>query len=307
MSSASSGMTERFSDELRALVKASGRSFRNLAEECTRHGGAVTAPTLRAWADGSSVPTRQKSFEVLAVLEQVLNVQPGMLARHLAPKVGNELPRLAEELSPLFDAALAIRRRWEEEQNPSSTCDLVISTLTLAGPDAEGWVHHRTLVRALHEGVERVVVTVDGTGHSCGQLQTDATIRGGHVRRCTVIEDEIHMMEVIFPRPLRAGEVTAVDLMYPFADRSAAQGRFRALVLVPTKILVATVTAPRHGVPMHFSHHEEHVGGQGPTHSAASAAVLGGSMDSIVRDCTVGLATVQWSHTRPRPVVPPVL
>lgn len=285
-----------FSRALRGHIEDAGCSFRSLAEDVSSRGTAVSAPTLRSWASGKSQPTRAKSMDVLANLEAALGVGPGMLQRYLEDAVDPDRITDVPNLERITAAADETRRAWGFPAMMGVTRDLTIATLTLDSP-TDGWVQYRTVLRAIHGGVDRVLVAVDAMGWEGDSInEHSAILHGAEFGRSRSIGDGICLTELHLPRELAAGEVSVIDLSYAIPQKPRSEGMFRAVCLVPTTRLIAKVTSPPRGLPLMFSRRSESVDGEGPEDRHLDSHIRGGSMDCTISFATAGLATIEWSR-----------
>lgn len=290
---------ESFADALEESIERSGMSYRTLAEAISAADGPVSAPTLRAWASGRSVPTRRASFETLAVAERVLGERPGMLSRHLVERPTGEATGNAadgtERLQRLLSAIDDLREEWDLAPYLSATRDLLISSLDLES-SRNGSVQHRSVMRAVHDGVSRVLLPVDPMGWSVTEAEDWAiTLRGGRLGRFTRLDRDVAVIEVELPRAMHAGEVAVIDMYHAISERDRSSGWFNAITLIPTKHLVAKVTIPSNRGGWYFRRSAQIIDGTvraaqpGPRAAPAPAA-----------SANTAAATTAWSARRPQ-------
>lgn len=284
-----------FAEALHRAVQASGLSFRALAEAVTVRGTPVSPPTLRSWAAGRSHPTRSGSLQVLAGLEEVLELGPGMLQRHLQRDVDPSKVADVPILQRLTELARGFLRDWDCVDVQGLIRDLTVSTLLLESA-SDGHVHHCTVLRAIHSGVDRTVIGVDGTGWvDPAQWRASAVVRGARIERVAELEDGLLLVELVLPRPLHADETTVIDIACPLPPRSPRPDRYRVLCLLPTTRLVAKVATSPSASPLTFTRSSVSIDGRGPEQRRVAAQLTGISADCAISNASAGLATISWA------------
>lgn len=98
---------EGFAAELTRALRSSGLTLEAVARRLESTGAKTSVATLSYWQNGQSMPTRKRSLEVVGSLEEVLDLPPGTLRRHLVEEARRFSPdmvgdgvllRLAEQL-----------------------------------------------------------------------------------------------------------------------------------------------------------------------------------------------------------------
>ncbi|UVY82552.1 hypothetical protein NLU66_09900 [Brachybacterium sp. NBEC-018] len=229
---------QRFAERLDAAISAMGISVRALAAECERQGAPVSAPTLRSWARGTSLPHRRSSFAIVDVLEGVLGLDPGELRQNLqgerAQQGGETLffSRIREDLD-------ALRERHGAAGAEDLEVELISSVLHLRD-SGESVVRHRVLFTAVREGVARVVLPLHRSGRALGEIEAS----GGEILASGPLGGEYLGIVVEFPRALEPQEPALVEVAVSTMVRADQPGRFCAIALDPAEAIVAGVTSP---------------------------------------------------------------
>ena len=85
-----------------------------------------------------------------------------------------------------------------------------------------------------------------------------------------------------------------IDLQYPVACAPGAAREFRAVSLVPTTLLSATVSGPPTGGHFRFTRRIESVEGHVPHTRSTAPALPTASMTGVVKDSEAALVTLSW-------------
>lgn len=299
-----------FAHALTRSIEASGKSYRALAADVTAAGGRLSAPTLRAWASGRSGPTRRASLDAVAVLEQVLGEPTGMLKRHLLERPTPKTARgAAHDLRELLSSVDELRKEWRIPSFLGTTRDALFSSLVLDGP-LGGTVQHRSVMRAVHDGVSSVLLAVDPIGWSSTEEEDwSLSLRSGTLGRFAALREDVTIIEIVPPRPLRAGEVLVVELSHAVSEQEREAGCFRAISLIPTRYMAAKVTIPTGSGPWSFRRaattldgtvHAPLSGSALPGPASVENVTYGNGYDSVVSGAQAAIATVCWSTTGTR-------
>lgn len=285
-----------FAGTLSQAIAARGLSFRALAEEMTLRGAPITAPTLRSWASAASLPTRRSSIALIDTLESVLGIGTGMLHRHLYQWNVPEHRSVAPTIASLGADIGELVREWGLAQPVGYLRDIVVTTVQLEN-EHEGQVSQRNVVHAVHDGLDRIIVALDAMGLGSDTTLTSlTTVAGASLGREGALRHTMRLVEVILPRPLLAGEVSVIDLQYPVTCTPDDAREFRAVSLVPTMLLSATVSGPSTGALFRFARHIESVEGHVPHTRSTAPALPTASMTGVVKESEAALVTVSWSR-----------
>ncbi|MET9224726.1 hypothetical protein [Lentzea sp. NPDC003310] len=227
-----------FADELTRAVEASGLSLERIQHHLEARGVQVSLSTLSYWRRGRSRPERPESLHAVAVLEEVLGVDPGTLTGQLGERRprGRWVERVAALEGIWQEAALDLGRAISrvDQLTAAPAKYLAVRDLVVIGPDRrEVEMRSSAVIEAFDDGVDRILVskTADETDLSAGDIIALKSCRIGRVRRDE--ENKLIVAEVILDRVLRAGDTALIDLRMtasPGADSSSADRTFvRAL------------------------------------------------------------------------------
>ena len=231
-------MVAEFADALTRAVEASGLSLERIQHHLESRGVQVSLSTLSYWRRGRSRPERPESLHAVAVLEEVLRLEPGALTAQLGDRRprGRWIERVAALEGIWQEAALDLGRAIARVDHLTAAPAkyLVVRDLTVIGADRrEVEMRSSAVIEAFEDGVDRILVskTADDTDHSPGEIIASKSCRIGRVRRDEV--NKLVVAEVILDRVLRSGDTALVDLRMttdPGADSVSADRTFvRAL------------------------------------------------------------------------------
>lgn len=224
-----------FSQRLRTAMEAKDVSFRALSTACTEHGTPVSPPTLRAWAQGFSLPTRTASDAVLETLESLLSLPAGTLnvplrvAQVLSDSdVGD--PVLARCKQTVVDHA----REWGLLEALAVHRSLVISELQRDGEMSR--IEHRVVMRSVQDDLRHALLAVDlGSEPALEGVRID----GGRCIHDETIHESVRLLAVELETPLAAGESTLLRVTRTIPD--AQVEAFHVLSTLPTRSLTALI------------------------------------------------------------------
>lgn len=227
-----------FADALSRALEASGLSLERIQRHLESRGVQVSLSTLSYWRRGRSRPERPESLQAVAVLEEVLRLEPGALTGRLGDKRprGRWVERVAALEGIWQEAALDLGRAITRVDHLTAAPAkyLAVRDVTVVGPDRrEVEIRSSAVIEAFEDGVDRILVskTADETDRSPGEITALRSCRIGRVRRDE--ENKLIVAEVILDRVLRAGDTALVDLRMitdPGADSFSADRTFvRAL------------------------------------------------------------------------------
>ncbi|GGP71553.1 hypothetical protein [Saccharothrix coeruleofusca] len=214
------GGGDQFANALRAAIRAKGLSLERIQHRLRARGVAVSIAALSYWQSGRRRPERPDSLAALAHLEEILEVGEGALRTLLGPPRprGKARPRGLPPANPLGWAPAADHEPMAEllaDVDTSADQDLTRLSLRdqveLAMDGSTRRVRSRQVLRAERTGVDRVLLSYDtrlpgdplpviGTLRSCRLGRVSADPRNG-----------LMVAELLFDRPLRRGERTAVE------------------------------------------------------------------------------------------------
>lgn len=211
-----------FNEALRAAIKARGLSLDRIRARLTHRGMPISLAALSHWQSGRSQPERGTSLDVLAALEDILELAPNTLAALLEPprRRGRRASGDPVDLLSIYhnkQAVLEALRRFDTTAD--AVLDLSSHDRVVVGPDRlMRSVWNCRVLRAREDGPDHVVVVY------AGDADNTPTITG--IRGCTlgdVVTDPeagLVVADLLFGHPLRQGEFLVlehrVDIMPPY-------------------------------------------------------------------------------------------
>ncbi|OZM71584.1 transcriptional regulator [Amycolatopsis antarctica] len=230
--------TGPFAEALRVAIRERGLGLDRIRERLAKDGAAVSPATLSYWQSGRSRPERRSSLATLARLETLLGVPAGALAALLPPprRRGRwasgpagavELCAHWPQADRVADAVSGVDTRWDERLTRLSQHDRVI----VGAGRAERSFVSRQVLRAEADGPDRWVVIMHIDEHD----RPVPVVRALHNCRLGRVvarpEDGLLVAELLFPRPLRAGDtvITEHELanIAPFPLATGYERKFR--------------------------------------------------------------------------------
>ncbi|ACU35663.1 hypothetical protein KCV87_11590 [Actinosynnema pretiosum subsp. pretiosum] len=215
------GGGDPFACALRTAIRAKGLSLERIQHRLRGRGSTVSIAALSYWQSGRRRPERPDSLTALAHLEEILDLGEGALRSLLGPPRprGKARPRPVPASSPLGWVADASASEPMAELladvDTSSDHDLTRLSLRdqveLAMDGSTRRVRSRQVLRAERGGVDRVLLGYD-TRLPGDPLPVIGTLRGCSLGRvATDPRNGLMIAELLFDRPLRRGERTAVE------------------------------------------------------------------------------------------------
>jgi len=232
-----------FADAFAAAVADRGLSLDRLHDRLVQAGAPVSVATLSYWRSGRSEPGRRASMRTLAVLEGVLGVAPGHLVRHVEVRGSAESagPQAIEphrlsppmppmgEVTPSGEIAQAIIDRWGNALPGRLTRLSVHDRIAVTDERLEGTQNTRTMLRADIDGVDSfpVVWVQDAFENGERFLPKLAALEGEDDDEANVVplrpcrigrferveERNLVVAEILFPEPLRAGQLLLAEYL----------------------------------------------------------------------------------------------
>jgi len=210
-----------FASTMSAAMTAADITLTELRDRLAAKGHPISLTALSYWRSGLRMPERRASLEAIPVLETLLQLEPGALARLVAGptarRLGHVEPFDALLDYPVRDPADGVRLLGESDVSRVSTH----VTLQVGADRVIEHTRMRRLVVANRDGVEGLTVFL-GTNEESG---SDA-YRFRAIAGCTIHEDDqpalnVRSVQLRFLRPLMRGEsaLTEVEVtMAPGAD-----------------------------------------------------------------------------------------
>ncbi|GIG62218.1 hypothetical protein Lfu02_65900 [Longispora fulva] len=168
-----------FHTALRAAIHARSLTLDRLCERLADQGVRVSVSSLSNWQRGVSRPERPETLRALALLEEILGLRCGDLARLLGAPRRGRWPESGQGTSRV----LANRLRAELDATEPGVRVLGIQEELVVGADPWPWqVDTRIVVRATTSGVDRHVVLSHSSDGGLPRLRAGRTCRLGRVR-----------------------------------------------------------------------------------------------------------------------------
>lgn len=189
---------------LRRAVRESGLTLDRLRSHLARRGIRVGLSSLSDWQTGRSLPKRVDSPRIVAALEDVLDLEPGALARLLT--VDDDRRRVADVgmVAELLDA---VSGGGDQSVDVVSKHHKLI--LDAEGRTSEIW--SRTVVRAPRNGIDSFTGCYFGhCDPDLVRVQPLANCRPG--RRLAHPSEPALAYELLFGERLRRGETWVFDM-----------------------------------------------------------------------------------------------
>ncbi|MEV6521666.1 helix-turn-helix transcriptional regulator [Longispora sp. NPDC051575] len=279
---------------LAVALDARGLSLETLAARLAERGMSLSRATLSYWRSGRSQPERVGSLEALTAVEEILEVPAGSLHALLRPRgaparsvhwPAGSVPR--RRLWPARPSALA-----EVNAPPDGQLEfLAVNDLfVVEGVSGVRLLRVRLVVRALVDGVGRTVVFYQADQHGepprWGGL---AHCRPGRVRT----EGQVTVAELIFDRPLAAGECAVLDYELIFAADTDVSDCYHRSFTRPCRLWTCQVGFVGDLPSRVYRFRQRH---QGDTYRDIHDVWLGADRTALVvaEDVRPGLLGVGW-------------
>lgn len=194
-----------FAPTLSRAIHKRGISLEKLSGKLAKAGLPVSVATLSYWQTGRRVPTRHSSLQAVTELERILQLPDGRLRSTLVDESdGTEAVRASFSQGEAVNRALAqLRLDPTRDVLRLSIHDVV----TIAGEHVAQTT--RMVLRAEHDGVRSWPLVHELGTHGDTRLEPLIGCRIG--RRREVPETGLIIAEMIFPRPLRRGELVMTE------------------------------------------------------------------------------------------------
>ena len=228
-----------FADALDKAMRDAGYSASRLAAEATELGTPITAPALRTWVSGRSVPSRANSLDALDNIEKLLGTGSGMLRRYLAANsptftTGND------EWQEVIEALQSVYESWQLPFNDGVVMALAFASLTHTIPDGST-VRYLLEIEATYDGVARFVHVIDGRAVGRGPHDFSrpwvVAEHNCEIRRTSLLPHGWVALEVGLPWELAGGECLQMSFHLLPAMCGSESGALRAYSHRATEIL----------------------------------------------------------------------
>ncbi|WP_231949529.1 XRE family transcriptional regulator [Alloactinosynnema sp. L-07] len=209
---------------LRGAIQHSRLSLEEISARLREHGTPVSPSTLSYWQNGDNQPERAQSIVAVGALEEILGQPSGSLVALIGPRRprGGWVPRAGADVSydKLWKAPDALHRAMSKvDAHPDDlSSPLKVSQHMSYRVDAEGHeesLRVRRLIRADRDDTRRVLFAT-----RCSTLPKPPVVT--HAEGCSParfradVPSATCVFEFILDRPLRAGELAAVEFALRF-------------------------------------------------------------------------------------------
>lgn len=202
-----------FDVALRQAIQRRGLGLARLQERLRQAGHPVSQATLSYWQSGRSQPERSDSLKALAVLEQVLEVEPGALRGSLEPPRRRRREFGWSGSDPLLLSAIPQWLELEQRMMVAASQSRVLAVhdhLDLSGPGPPSQIV-RVVQRALVDGVDRIFLYA--VQDVLGLRRPAITaLRGCELGEQYFDEEGVSVVaELVLPLVLERGETVLVE------------------------------------------------------------------------------------------------
>lgn len=238
---------QSFADVLAEAVSSRHITLDRLSQELKAAGTPVSIATLSYWQTGRSIPTRVRSLEALAVLEQLLRLPAG----HLAAALPGDVPTQDSALSQLHGDDRMVRLLAELDFPPRQG----FTTQTM---------HHRThfslrerqqretviqLIQADEDQLRRIPLMQQAEeGQTPPEMTDPVGCRIGE--RVSSVELGLTLIELELDQPLQLGEMAVLEHTTTWPVHDSPIHTFAHAMLRPVSFLVLELlfadALPRH-------------------------------------------------------------
>lgn len=231
-----------FHTALHAAIRSSGLSLEAVQRRLRADGHQISLASLSYWQRGRSRPERPSSLAAVASLERILQLPAGTLITLLGParprgRWANHVPG-SVSLAALGTSDRTLRLvsgKIDADANQRLETLSHHQDLHLNATGSGYLLRTRRVVRARVDGADRmtVVMVADCPGAPPFSLATGMNCRLGRVVHDP--EEEVTAAELIFHRPLRAGESFLAEYEVTVADLPERVTRLEVGFRQPTR------------------------------------------------------------------------
>ncbi|GIG61876.1 hypothetical protein Lfu02_62480 [Longispora fulva] len=244
-----------FAVALHRAIEVRGLSLERVQAKLAAAGVAVSMSTLSLWRRGLRRPERAPSLRAVTVLENVLDLPEDSLAALLGPprprgRFVGQPP--ATGFSRLHEVPHLLDEFGAETRADAINIDLVSESVhdryEFNEHGAESRIRVRQVARAVGEvGRWLVLHQGDDPTRPMGTLHAGHGCRRGRVRADP--DSGVTLVELLFDRLLRPGEVTSFDFELVFEPGGHPEHRFGRFFGRPAGLYVGEVTFHPRAVP----------------------------------------------------------
>ncbi|MFI6479162.1 hypothetical protein ACIBH1_14610 [Nonomuraea sp. NPDC050663] len=206
-------MQQTFDQLLKAAIDARGLSLERLHARLRQRGIDVSLASLSNWQRGKCRPERSHSLRAVHALEEILALPGDSLVASLGPprprgrRLGGALPY--QDLCLVGGSIQRLLAEVRHERDGQLDTLSYHDHVTL-GPDRdERSVRTRAVFQARSDGVDRHVAVYHNERGRLPDEITASCCRAGRTR--TDADEGIAVVELLFDRPLSAGETYVVE------------------------------------------------------------------------------------------------
>ncbi|MFI6503225.1 hypothetical protein [Nonomuraea typhae] len=239
-------MEQPFDRLLRDAITARGLSLERLHARLSQRGIKVSLASLSNWQRGKCRPERSQSLRALHALEEILSLPGDTLIASLGPprprgRWVSHVPG-AVPYRDLCPEAGSLQRLLAEIKNATDGQLSVLSYhdhFTIGAERDERAVRTRAVFQARADGVDRHVAIHYNERSRLPEEQSTGFCRPGRVKK-----DEaagLTALELLFDRPLRAGETYVVEYEFRYRGRGPESSFYNRWFRFPAHAYLLTV------------------------------------------------------------------
>jgi hypothetical protein len=280
-----------FAEVLRTAVEVRGLGLERIRERLEARGITVSVATLSYWQSGRSQPGRKQSLAALPHLEELLDLDRGILRRALTPPRERGRRCQVVELDavwpepPQTRVLRSLDTRWDADLDRISMQDVVTM-----GPDrTQVSMQVRQVLRARCDGPDRRVIMHCLEDPLAGPPEIRA-VRG--CRLGTIARDVssgIVGCELVFLEPLRRGQTVVVDYEVVSAPPRPRELRHTRRLRLPMRQYLLEIRFDPAALPEAAFRVQDGLDGH-PLEVDAEH-----SLHVVDTDCTTGITGVRWT------------
>jgi hypothetical protein len=195
-----------FGAALRMAVRGRGLTLDRIRWHLASRGVQIGLSSLSDWQHGRSVPASANSLRAVRDLEDILDLSPGTLSHLIAVsrRTATATDRLDESGSPVGPLLTAVTDTSGEFDMLTRSCHITIDSRRRASV-----MRDHTAIRAHRDGLDRYILRFIGDlGCRIDEVRFGRldNCRLGRVVAQPDGEEPAFVAELLFDRPLRAGE-----------------------------------------------------------------------------------------------------
>ncbi|KAA2261265.1 hypothetical protein F0L68_17560 [Solihabitans fulvus] len=246
-----------FHTALHAAIRASGLSLEAIQRRLRNDGHQISLASLSYWQRGRSRPERPSSLAAVGSLERILRLPAGTLITLLGPvrprgRWANHVPGSVslEALGHSDRSLRVVSTKIDPDANQRLESLSHHQDLRLDATGTGYRLTTRRVVRARADGADRMTVMMVA---DCADAPPFTITAGLNCRLGRVVHDEeedVTAAELIFHRPLRAGESFLAEYEVEVSDLPEQVTRFDVGFRQPTKDCVLQTVFHASAIPI---------------------------------------------------------